>query len=220
MNFIPLVAPRVGRDQFLCIADNAVDISIHAPRVGRDRVVIPANGITISISIHAPRVGRDVHVSSHSAFLTRDFDPRAPSGARRCRQSAVFYFGEFQSTRPEWGATPSSTDISPNCWKFQSTRPEWGATQTAREPFRLSAFQSTRPEWGATEDLRMIRTQEAISIHAPRVGRDLRQAFLLACFFYFNPRAPSGARQQIYTKKYLNPDLHCIYSQKYIIIFN
>ncbi len=81
-------------------------------------------------------------------------------------------------------------------------------------------FQSTRPVWGATGKLLGERNHNRISIHAPRVGRDLRQQLSLlwqeifqstrpvwgatawarrTCRWalYFNPRAPCGARRYL-----------------------
>ena len=56
------------------------------------------------------------------------------------------------------------------------------------------AFQSTLPVWGATvEEVRGI-VQMIISIHAPRVGSDLRGASERADGGYFNPRSPCGER--------------------------
>ena len=60
------------------------------------------------------------------------------------------------------------------------------------------AFQSTRPVWGATQTLLPENCHDAISIHAPRVGRDDLFDFLgLRGFKHFNPRAPCGARPHI-----------------------
>ena len=42
-----------------------------------------------------------------------------------------------------------------------------------------------------------VRRLKAISIHAPRVGRDWRAAYRRLQRWYFNPRAPCGARPQI-----------------------
>ena len=35
-------------------------------------------------------------------------------------------------------------------------------------------FQSTRPVWGATEEKDQTPSKVIVSIHAPRVGRDLQ----------------------------------------------
>ena len=78
-------------------------ISIHAPRVGRDQRSSTWNSRQI-ISIHAPRVGRDQYPAFHRQ-RQRDFNPRAPCGARRRHTSTSDAGRTFQSTRPVWGAT-------------------------------------------------------------------------------------------------------------------
>ena len=58
-------------------------ISIHAPRAGRDgNRLSPA--VANCISIHAPRAGRDRDRQVGSKGF-RDFNPRAPCGARLCK---------------------------------------------------------------------------------------------------------------------------------------
>ena len=81
----------------------------------------------------------------------------------------------------------------------------------------LQEFQSTLPAWGATGSAPRAGGHEGISIHAPRMGSDLRQAFQLQKLYisihaprmgsddkafrkrlrksYFNPRSPHGERQ-------------------------
>ena len=146
------------------------------------------------ISIHAPRAGRDYdrHGFHHHP---RDFNPRAPCGARLSNTDAQFVQSKFQSTRPVRGATDGwhlrVLDLS-----FQSTRPVRGATFAGQflrserlhfnprapcgaRPFCTAfcrsalGFQSTRPVRGAT----------AIPARS-RSGRS-----------DFNPRAPCGARR-------------------------
>ena len=107
------------------------------------------------VSIHAPRVGRDREGSSLQAW-SRSFNPRAPCGARPLRFKIALTTAEFQSTRPVWGAT--------------------------QEVFRImffNKFQSTRPVWGATKSMLSSNNTNQVSIHAPRVGRDLRLQFSL-----------------------------------------
>ena len=105
---ISIHAPRVGRDKKIweypqaeryfnprapCGArpsgsgwETAVfEISIHAPRVGRDAESFEGQ-TAIAISIHAPRVGRDDVSGDHAGVA-----------------------GQFQSTRPVWGATANLT---------------------------------------------------------------------------------------------------------------
>ena len=56
------------------------------------------------ISIHAPHTGRDGIQDQVSVFF-RNFNPRAPYGARRNSQESQLQDGKFQSTRPIRGAT-------------------------------------------------------------------------------------------------------------------
>ena len=55
---------------------------------------------------------------------------------------------------------------------FQSTRPVRGATTVKAVGGNVNLFQSTRPVRGATENLYDYIQSYAISIHAPRAGRD------------------------------------------------
>ena len=149
------------------------------------------------ISIHAPRVGRDYnqldfrHKREISIHAPRVGRDRSPALAKSCPRL-------FQSTRPVWGATTRSSG-------FLAER----------------KFQSTRPVWGATPYNSIVGFLKAISIHAPRVGRDsvfraaediqprkfqstrpvwgATRCLLPIPRFQadFNPRAPCGARQQI-----------------------
>ena len=100
------------------------------------------------------------------------FNPRAPWGARQRIQHLVFAGVLFQSTRPVGGATRES--VSP--LRFWTT------------------FQSTRPVGGATQRGGFDRARVAVSIHAPRGGRDPRSPRYSSGCSCFNPRAPWGAR--------------------------
>ena len=62
--------------------DHGGQISIHAPREGRDHVALAVHRVLHGISIHAPREGRDVYGLTICTGY-RDFNPRAPRGARR-----------------------------------------------------------------------------------------------------------------------------------------
>ena len=104
--------------------------------------------------------------------MYRNFNPRAPCGARPC-----------------------ATRVSFNCSIFQSTRPVWGATTMIVCQRMVDGFQSTRPVWGATITAKRLQQRRGISIHAPRVGRDLSvQLVFHQPMQNFNPRAPCGAR--------------------------
>ena len=79
--------------------------------------------------------------------------------------------------------------------KFQSTLPAWGATKSQLVNIRLTVFQSTLPAWGATFCKYFLGFCVCISIHAPRMGSDVRDVQLFLKRLNFNPRSPHGERQ-------------------------
>ena len=169
------------------------------------------------ISIHAPLAGRDVH-RPYLRPAARDFNPRAPRGARPFQVSPAYRSPEFQSTRPSRGATVEKEPALFKLSIFQSTRPSRGATSyilahletvpisihaplAGRDPLhgavdqhRRNKFQSTRPSRGATAWAVDIVGESRISIHAPLAGRDYLPPRVLDAGGDFNPRAPRGAR--------------------------
>ena len=58
---------------------------------------------------------------------------------------------------------------------FQSTHPVWDATPDATTPAAVEIFQSTHPVWDATPSLHEVLHYPEISIHASRMGCDLRK---------------------------------------------
>ena len=81
----------------------------------------------ITISTHAPLAGRDI-VSVLIVARKKDFNPRAPCGARRLREvEDAKGVKTFQPTRPLRGATINGLELS-DVEKFQPTRPLRGAT--------------------------------------------------------------------------------------------
>ena len=84
----------------------------------------------------------------------------------------------FQSTHPVWGATSSAMSRA-TCLRYFNPRTPCGVRldKLVREK-RISIFQSTHPVWGATLTYDDDHLPESISIHAPRVGCDLREGSL------------------------------------------
>ena len=122
-------------------------ISIHAPRAGRDKVALveaSANGI----SIHAPRAGRDVVFGNLSAWL-RNFNPRAPCGARRKIFSKTHFKTNFNPR------APCGARLEKLCITFIK---------------RLISIHA--PRAGRDSALCVCKEGILISIHAPRAGRD------------------------------------------------
>ena len=130
---------------------------------------------------------------------TTNFNPRAPCGARPAQTRKRSPKSLFQSTRPVWGATAdprpcgrvarisihaprvgrdlAASELPPSIVVFQSTRPVWGATTSTTRPPKPPKFQSTRPVWGATLYTFLFFPLVVVSIHAPRVGRDVNPIF-------------------------------------------
>ena len=101
----------------------------------------------------------------------------------------------FQSTQPEWAATEGFVKTIVNYDQFQSTQPEWAATDGSEKTVTaLDLFQSTQPEWAATVPCVMADGLTDISIHAARVGCDRLHLMKKFRFKDFNPRSPSGLR--------------------------
>jgi len=172
----------------------AIIVSIHAPRAGRDGR-IRARETVREVSIHAPRAGRD----SRSAWWSPPrscFNPRAPRGARLETVNDLDCMVAFQSTRPARGATWDGCFID-HTTLFQSTRPARGATWAiAQGECRDLRFNPRAPRGARHPGGGRGRCRAAVSIHAPRAGRDPTSPWTAcsasACF---NPRAPRGARR-------------------------
>ena len=182
--------------------------------MGRDVAAIASNIIFLVFQSTRPVWGATA-VHDLCPYRQQSFNPRAPCGARRTPQdyqSAVKRFQStrpvwgatiflaiiislllFQSTRPVWGATPCHRTLR-MLHRFQSTRPVWGATHVVSLFLRSLVFQSTRPVWGATHAFFRYCVVSEVSIHAPRVGRDMVPSMFSPSKRCFNPRAPCGAR--------------------------
>ena len=110
---ISIRAPRAGRDAAAQKGDLHGWISIRAPRAGRDVLEMHRKGKLREISIRAPRAGRDGRLGSPEPCHRRNFNPRAPCGARL--DSPHFPISAncgFQSARPVRGATAKMHKLS------------------------------------------------------------------------------------------------------------
>ena len=87
---------------------------------------------------------------------------------------------------------------SPTSVPFQNFNPRSPCGERPRvrkTVFPKSLFQSTLPVWGATRiSSSVFLRMGCISIHAPRVGSDLRFDVCFSLEVDFNPRSPCGER--------------------------
>ena len=148
----------------------ALLISTHAPLAGRDCRLTPYRSCIAMISTHAPLAGRD-SARRLEGQHRRNFNPRAPCGARR------------------------AACCGERCEKiFQPTRPLRGATH-AEHARRLMVVISTHaPLAGRDCDADDLFEDCRISTHAPLAGRDRKEGAYGKAKKDFNPRAPCGAR--------------------------
>ena len=124
----------------------------------------------MTVSIHAPRAGRDAGML-HVVVAQSCFNPRAPCGARPRHPRRPSSLAGFNPRAP-CGARPFQRSYAIFWTVFQSTLPVRGATHQHRRGAGLFA----------------------VSIHAPRAGRDAPDVPMIASDQSFNPRAPCGAR--------------------------
>ena len=102
-------------------------ISIHAPHAGRDCFGFPPPLLTGLFQSTRPMRGA-TGLRRRSEAQAKNFNPRAPCGARRGFFPVRPGSAPFQSTRPMRGATWPWRDRSYQHPGFQSTRPMRGAT--------------------------------------------------------------------------------------------
>ena len=108
-------------------------------------VVIQLDG---KISTHAPLAGRDTNFNQRIGHH-RDFNPRAPCGARHHLSPPSQRLRNFNPRAP-CGARPVSERSMKNVSPFQPTRPLRGATEIRIGIIPVKKFQPTRPLRGAT----------------------------------------------------------------------
>ncbi len=215
MGSVSIHAPRAGRDSLVLLS--VLSFRGFNPRApcGARPSSFKRSSFILTVSIHAPRAGRD----SASRKIDIDsgcFNPRAPCGARQLNTRVKSDRTTFQSTRPVRGATigqdlqrskrmvsihapragrDTRLKASGHHLKGFNPRAPCGARQKSKQKEQAEAeFQSTRPVRGATVCQFPRKRLVAVSIHAPRAGRDRTQCTRSVARVCFNPRAPCGAR--------------------------
>ena len=75
----------------------------------------------------------------------------------------------------------------------------WGATGAAEKIRFIMVISIHAPRVGRDLQFILVAINQAISIHAPRVGRDSKEIIINVHITNFNPRAPCGARLRTLT---------------------
>ena len=193
-------------------------ISTHAPLAGRDkrRAVVAVN--LKSISTHAPLAGRDLRSARAALAAGRDFNPRAPCGARRDLTADLARAVEYFNPRAPCGARRfghnyfivASLHFNPRAPCGARPRGDHGAAgepgisthaplagrdnTVCRCNGKVIGISTHAPLAGRDVELYDVaRVQVGISTHAPLAGRDdLRSATLSVT--YISTHAPLAGR--------------------------
>ena len=172
-DIISIHAPRVGGDAEVCVLTVWLSISIHAPRVGGDDARIQSLQPFVKFQSTPPVWGA---TDAYLLIISKrgDFNPRPPCGGRQyliCFLSDCF---AISIHAPRVGGDGNGVLNGLGALSFQSTPPVWGATRGLAFTVSGYTFQSTPPVWGATCPPLLRASSLKISIHAPRVGGDVR----------------------------------------------
>ena len=147
------------------------------------------------ISIHPPRVGRDpwlVQVQRRARY----FNPPSPCGEGPFQRLACADLKLISIHPPRVGRDYKKREKSGEKRRFQSTLPVWGGTPgSGGSGTGGSEFQSTLPVWGGTSSTNRECGSFRISIHPPRVGRDVNGCTSAPFAIDFNPPSPCGEGQ-------------------------
>ena len=216
-NGITMTGKRKSRGESLCFLRGG-----HAPRGARP-ADDPAEAPHNRISIHSPLTGRDSRWRSHWCRRPH-FNPLAHVGRDSGRWPRSVQSMTFQPTRPGQGETRCAY-VARYTLKFQSTRPAWGETRqkTRRKQcpwyFNPLAPPGARPTMNPTTRFRMLflslrphgtrrrveayeRVFRRISIHSPRVGRDM-QIRRTNPYLYISIHSPAWGETHLCTARHL-----------------
>ena len=165
--------PLRGATAVVLVHPRLIVISTHAPLAGRDGL---SDGICRDdgeISTHAPLAGRD-GIPPPRPHPGRDFNPRAPCGARPSLWVGISDPAEISTHAPLAGRDCWWTSASGITSLFQPTRPLRGATAIASGIVQQMQQISTHaPLAGRDDDIALHLTyRPGISTHAPLAGRD------------------------------------------------
>ena len=133
-----------------------------------------------------------------SLTIQRNFNPRAPCGARLPYYRGQGLHQRFQSTRPVRGATFQLCAFFGTIDIISIHAPRAGRDRkSVLSSVILFPFQSTRPVRGATINATADTLTARFQSTRPVRGATLSRRSTPRAAIDFNPRAPCGARQPI-----------------------
>ena len=150
-------------------------ISIHAPHAGRDSNWWFNSTKRKNFNPRAPCGARPSRMACATAFM-HNFNPRAPCGARRTEAPRGDGHRRISIHAPHAGRDRRSQISIPYFENFNPRAPCGARLQFFGSIIILEGFQSTRPMRGATKSSYRFNCWHQISIHAPHAGRDSKTA--------------------------------------------
>ena len=142
------------------------------------------------ISIHSPRMGRDTPPFTYCQWFSY-FNPLSPHGERRPHRYGQSQVGRISIHSPRMGRDTFYALVENGVVTFQSTLPAWGETQTVQAKLAaLEDFNPLSPHGERRSWFRPPFVLKNISIHSPRMGRDMSCSIvqLLAIISIHSPR--------------------------------
>ena len=191
--------PRTGHDPRSARCRSSSGISIHAPLTGRDAHAQRRQLLRAGISIHVPKGccltvamefqstcpvrGTTCRTQTGTARC-RDFNPRAPYGARPHARRRRKHWRRYFNPRAPYGARLKAQCGFDNAIKFQSTCPVRGTTiqrfEVNEDP---NNFNPRAPYGARRHGPHDHQSARHISIHVPRTGHDSKNAQIVFCIF-------------------------------------
>ena len=123
-----------------------------------------------------------------------DFNPRAPRGARLERVETSYNPINISIHAPREGRDRRNFPLSAAVTDFNPRAPRGARPVQAAARLLPVNISIHAPREGRDRTGYAAETRVSISIHAPREGRDRQRRWRRSVPFYFNPRAPRGAR--------------------------
>ena len=163
-------------------------------RVGRDKYTQQPRPRQFRFQSTRPVWGATRLAARLSDWLV-DFNPRAPCGARPQSCPSGHRKKRNFNPRAPCGARPWKTMQTQSAWNFNPRAPCGARRAGWNGLLGLIEISIHAPRVG--RDVVSVLNRafgQVISIHAPRVGRDSASLDCLYTELHFNPRAPCGAR--------------------------
>ena len=140
--------------------------------MGRDTINLYIVLDTILISIHSPRMGRDQAVAK-AKEQQHAFQSTLPAWGETSHGNLGGELGIYFNPLSPHGERPALPAPFPPIFLFQSTLPAWGETREQVSPEWLAIISIHSPRMGRDIQAKTKNSRVTISIHSPRMGRDL-----------------------------------------------